>query len=120
MFLSVRLGALALGLTCAGLGCYGAWEFALKLEAGTVTYLVLAAPVIAAAAALTGVMRHWSTGHYRSQSMLAYLTIPMAIGSVVGAAVGGYLAAWAPSDTVRLMLAVILAVSAVKLWTKHS
>jgi len=32
----VRLGALALGLTCAGLGCFGAWEFALKLE-GAVT-----------------------------------------------------------------------------------
>jgi hypothetical protein len=51
MLLPFRLGALALGLTCAGLGCYGAYEFAHKLE-GTVTYLVLAAPVVAAAAAL--------------------------------------------------------------------
>jgi pimeloyl-ACP methyl ester carboxylesterase len=50
MFLAFRLGALALGLICAGLGCYAAWEFALKLE-GEVTYLVLAAPVIAGAAA---------------------------------------------------------------------
>jgi hypothetical protein len=48
----VRLGAFVLGLTCAALGCYGAWEFALKLEAGSVSYLVLAAPVIAAAAAM--------------------------------------------------------------------
>jgi hypothetical protein len=47
----IRLGALALGLTCTGLGCYGAFEFAYKLE-GEVTYLVLAAPVIAATAAL--------------------------------------------------------------------
>ena len=51
MILSIRLGALALGLICAGLGCYGAWEFALKLEGG-VSYLALAAPVIAAAAAM--------------------------------------------------------------------
>jgi len=47
----IRLGALALGLTCAALGCYGAFEFAYRLEGG-LTYLVLAAPVIAATAAL--------------------------------------------------------------------
>ena len=66
MILSVRLGALALGLICAGLGCYGAWEFALKLEAGTVTYLVLAAPVIAAAAAIIPPVAEptWRGRHY--------------------------------------------------------
>jgi hypothetical protein len=47
----VRLGALALGLVCSCLGMYGAVEFAMKLEGGAVTYLVLAAPVIAGAAA---------------------------------------------------------------------
>jgi hypothetical protein len=47
----IGLGALALGLVCVGLGCYGAFEFAPRLE-GEVTYLVLAAPVIAATAAL--------------------------------------------------------------------
>ena len=47
----IRLGALALGLICASLGCYGAFEFAYRLE-GAVSYLVLAAPVIAATAAL--------------------------------------------------------------------
>jgi hypothetical protein len=66
MVLSVRLGAFVLGLTCAALGCYGAWEFALKLEAGTVTYLVLAAPVIAAAAAMIPPLAEatWRGGHY--------------------------------------------------------
>jgi len=61
----VRLGALALGLICAGLGCYGAWEFALKLE-GEVTYLVLAAPVIAVSAALIPVLAEatWRDGNY--------------------------------------------------------
>ena len=61
----VRLGALALGLTCAGLGCFGAWEFALKLE-GAVTYLVVAAPVIAACAALIPVIAEatWRDGNY--------------------------------------------------------
>jgi hypothetical protein len=51
MVLSIRLGALALGLVCSCLGMYGAFEFAMKLERGAVTYLVLAAPVIAGAAA---------------------------------------------------------------------
>ena len=80
--------------------------------AGTVSVLI-SIPIV-----LTGVARHWRTGHYRSQSMLVYLALPMAIGSVVGAAVGGYLAAGAPTEAVRLMLAVILALSAVKLWSK--
>ena len=47
----IRLGALVLGLPCAGLGSYGAFEFAYRLE-GTVSYLVIAAPVVAVTAAL--------------------------------------------------------------------
>jgi hypothetical protein len=60
----IRLGALALGLTCAALGCYGAVEFAYRLE-GQVTYLVLAAPVIAATAALIPPIAEatWRAGH---------------------------------------------------------
>lgn len=51
MVLPIRLGALALGLVCSCLGMFGAFEFAMKLEGDVVTYLVLAAPVIAGAAA---------------------------------------------------------------------
>jgi hypothetical protein len=39
------------------------------------------------------VSHRWLTGHYRSQFMLAFLVLPMSIGSLVGALVGGYLAA---------------------------
>ena len=49
MVLPIRLGALALGLVCSCLGMFGAFEFDMKLEGGVVTYLVLAAPVIAVA-----------------------------------------------------------------------
>jgi len=38
----------------------------------------------------------------------------------VGAMIGGYLAAWAPTDALRLVLAAILAASAVKLWAKST
>jgi uncharacterized protein len=82
-------------------------------SAGTASVLI-SLPVV-----LTGVGRHWLTGHYRSQTMLAYLAIPMCIGSLIGATIGGYLAAWAPTDTLRVVLAVILAGSAVKLWSKR-
>lgn len=80
--------------------------------AGTASVLI-SIPIV-----LTGVARHWLTGHYRSQSMLVYLVLPMCIGSIIGAAVGGFLAAWAPTDALRIGLAVILAASAVKIWSK--
>jgi uncharacterized membrane protein YfcA len=79
--------------------------------AGTASLLV-SIPVV-----LTGITRHWLTGHYRSRSMLVYLVLPMSIGSLIGATVGGYLAAWAPTDALRLALALILAVSSFKLWS---
>ena len=82
--------------------------------AGTVSVLI-SIPIV-----LTGVTRHWLTGHYRSQSMLTYLVLPMCIGSLLGAMVGGYLAAWAPTDALRLVLAAILAASAIKLWSKSA
>jgi uncharacterized membrane protein YfcA len=80
--------------------------------AGTASVLI-SIPVV-----LTGVARHWFTGHYRSHSMLVFLVLPMSIGSLVGALVGGYLAAWAPTDALRILLAAILAVSSFKLWSK--
>jgi len=82
--------------------------------AGTASVLI-SIPIV-----FTGVARHWLTGHYRSQSMLAYLVGPMCVGSLIGAMIGGHLAAWAPTDALRLVLAGILALSAVKLWSKSS
>ena len=81
--------------------------------AGTASVLI-SLPIV-----LTGVTRHWLTGHYRSQSLLTYLVLPMAVGSCIGAAAGGYLAIWAPTDALRLTLALVLAVSSAKLLRKH-
>ena len=50
----------SIGLVAAGLSCYGAWEYALKLEGGKVSYLVLAAPFIVAAAAFFPPVFHWA------------------------------------------------------------
>jgi uncharacterized protein len=87
--------------------------FGLDIRTAGTASVLISLPIV-----LTGVVRHWLTGHYRSQTMLAYLAIPMSIGSLIGALVGGYLAAWAPTDALRVTLAVILAVSAIKLWVK--
>src|SRR5262245_3183744 len=60
----IRLGPVALGLVCSGLGSYGAFQFAYRLE-GSVTSLVVAAPVIAATAALIPPLAEatWRSGH---------------------------------------------------------
>jgi uncharacterized protein len=81
--------------------------------AGTASVLI-SIPIV-----VTGVARHALTGHYRSPSMFQNLILPMALGSLLGAVIGGYLAAWAPTDALRVVLAAILGVSALKLWTKE-
>ena len=80
--------------------------------AGTASVLI-SIPIV-----LTGVARHALTGHYRSPSMFQNLILPMVLGSFVGAVIGGYLAALAPTGALRVVLAAILALSAIKLWTK--
>jgi uncharacterized membrane protein YfcA len=80
--------------------------------AGTASVLI-SIPVV-----LTGVGRHWVTGHYRSPSMFQNLILPMVLGSFVGAVIGGYLASWAPTDALRIVLAAVLGISAIKLWHK--
>ena len=80
--------------------------------AGTASVLISIPIVIA------GVARHVLTGHFRSRSMLGFLVLPMSIGSICGAMIGGYVSAWAPSDVLRAVLAVILLLSAFKLWRK--
>jgi hypothetical protein len=65
MVTAIRLGVLALGVSCAGLGAFGAYEFAHKLEGG-ITYLVLAAPLIAVSAAFIPPIAEltWRRGHF--------------------------------------------------------
>lgn len=82
--------------------------------AGTASVLI-SIPVV-----VTGIARHVLTGHFRSRTMLANLVLPMSIGSLLGAIAGGYLAAWAPTDALRVILALILAGSAIKMLSKRS
>jgi len=81
--------------------------------AGTASVLI-SIPIV-----LSGVGRHFLAGKYRSTSMLAYLVLPMSLGSILGAVLGGYLSAAVPQDALRLVLAAILLLSAAKLWGKR-
>jgi uncharacterized membrane protein YfcA len=81
--------------------------------AGTASVLI-STPVV-----VTGIARHWLGGTYRSRSMLTFLVLPMSLGSAAGALLGGYLAALAPTDTLKIILAAVLALSALKLVRKH-
>src|SRR5262245_26245954 len=78
----LRLGALALGAICAGLGCFGACQLASKLE-GEASYLVLAAPVVAATAALIPPMAEatWRSGH--AVKALPWWAVLLPAGAVV-------------------------------------
>ena len=78
-------------------------------SAGTAS-LLIATPIV-----LVGIARHLLTGHFRSRSMLGYLVVPMSAGSLVGALAGGLAASWLPGDVLRVVLAAILAISALKL-----
>jgi uncharacterized protein len=112
------LAGLAIGAISSLLGVAGGefliptlvFAFGVDIKTAGTASVLISIPIV-----LTGVARHWKTGHW-SQTMLIYLALPMAIGSILGAAIGGYLAGWAPTDAVRLLLAAILAASAVKLW----
>jgi uncharacterized membrane protein YfcA len=81
--------------------------------AGTASVLI-SLPIV-----LTGVMRHFLAGKFRSRSMLGYLVLPMSMGSILGAVLGGYISVQVPGNGLRLALAAILVASAIKLWRKQ-
>jgi uncharacterized membrane protein YfcA len=81
--------------------------------AGTASVLI-STPTV-----LTGIVRHWLTGHYRSRTLLGFLVLPMSLGSAAGAVLGSYLLGLAPTDELKMLLAAILAISAYKLLWKQ-
>jgi uncharacterized membrane protein YfcA len=78
--------------------------------AGTASVLI-SLPIV-----LAGVARHFLAGTYRSRTMLGYLVVPMALGSILGAFVGGYVSLSVSQEALRVVLAGILLISAIKLW----
>lgn len=81
--------------------------------AGTASVLI-SLPIV-----LTGVLRHLLAGKYRSTTMLGYLVLPMSLGSIAGAVLGGYASLAVSQTALRVVLAIILLASAWKLWRKR-
>jgi hypothetical protein len=82
-----RFASIVLGVVSAALGCYGAYTFGLKLEGG-VSYLTIAAPVIALAAALIPpIAEHaWRQRQYLKSLLWWLVLVPAGLTVFFGAA----------------------------------
>ena len=82
-----RLASIVLGIVTALLGMYGAYQFGLKLE-GKVSYLTIAAPVIAGAAAIIPPLAEhaWRSRQYAKSLMWWAVLVPAAATVFFGAA----------------------------------
>lgn len=82
-----RCASIILGIVTACLGMWGAYQFGLKLE-GSVSYLTIAAPVIAGAAALIPPLAEqaWRSRQYAKSLLWWAVLIPSAATVFFGAA----------------------------------
>src|SRR5258708_7653423 len=82
-----RLASIILGIVTALLGMYGAYQFGLRLEGG-VSYLTIAAPVIAGAAAIIPpIAEHaWRSKQYAKSLLWWAALVPAAATVFFGAA----------------------------------
>jgi uncharacterized membrane protein YfcA len=71
------------------------------------------------AAVAVGVLRHHGLGSYSDRDDLAQTVAPMGAGSLVGAVVGGLLVGLVPAAGLKLVLGMILIVSAVRIFRGH-
>ncbi len=78
--------------------------------AGTLS-LIISLPTVA-----VGVARHTRLGAFKERRDLSQTVAPMGAGSVLGAVAGGLLVGLAPAAALKLILGVILIISAVKIF----
>jgi uncharacterized protein len=78
--------------------------------AGTAS-LLISFPTVA-----VGVLRHQRLGSFTNRADLTQTVAPMGVGSVVGAVVGGLFVGVVPAAVLKLVLGVILIVSAVRIF----
>ncbi len=63
-----------------------------------------------------GVLRHRRLGSFAERADLTQTVVPMGLGSVVGAVVGGLFVGVVPAAALKFVLGVILIVSAVRIF----
>jgi uncharacterized membrane protein YfcA len=67
---------------------------------------------------LVGLWRHLRAGAFEDRSTLWAIIVPMALGAIVGAPLGGWLAAYAPGALIKAALGLLLIWSAWKVFGK--
>lgn len=80
------------------------------ITAGTVSLLV-SLPTVA-----VGVGRHARRGTYSDRTDLTATIVPMGVGSIVGAVIGGLLVGLAPDSVLKVLLGSILIISAARVF----
>jgi uncharacterized protein len=122
--LPVRVGAavtfgLGVGLVSSLLGVAGGeliiptlvFAFGVGIKTAGTASLLISLPTVA-----VGVLRHRRLGSFTDRADLTQTVAPMGVGSVVGAVVGGFLVGVVPAAALKLVLGVILIVSAVRIF----
>ena len=124
--LGVRLVAavlfgLGIGLVSSLLGVAGGeliiptllFAFGADIRAAGTASLLISLPTVA-----VGVRRHRRLGAFDERRDLTETVVPMGAGSVIGAVAGGLLVGIVPAAALKLILGVILIVSAVRIFHK--
>src|SRR5215207_5755891 len=110
---------LSVGLVSSLLGVAGGeliiptlvFSFGAGIKAAGTASLLISLPTVA-----VGVLRHRRLGAYSERRDVTGTVAPMGAGSVLGAAAGGFLVGIVPAAALKLLLGIILIVSAVRIF----
>lgn len=119
--ISAVLFGLGIGLVSSLLGVAGGeliiptfvFAFGADIKAAGTASLLISLPTV-----VVGVLRHRKLGAFEEQRDLSETVAPMGVGSVIGAVVGGLLVGLVPAAALKLILGVILIVSAIRIFRK--
>ena len=125
---AVRIGAgfvfgLGIGLFSSLLGVAGGeliiptlvFAYGVDIKTAGTASLLISLPTI-----LTGMSRYAQRGAYTDSRQIRWTVAPMGAGSVIGAVIGGLLVSVAPVQALKLLLGVILIVSAYRVFHHSS
>jgi uncharacterized membrane protein YfcA len=90
------------------------FAFGANIKTAGTASLLISFPTIS-----VGLLRYAKNGAFSDRRPLSETVAPMGIGSIIGAIVGGLLVGIAPVSVLKLMLGVILIISALRIFSKQ-